>query len=58
MLPFGETFFGISTSPTNSHLGSVNILYLDFKVKIFYLDFSGQLSKIAFLDSFLFLLLY
>ena len=47
MLTFGETFFGISILPTNSHVRSVNILYVDFKVNIFYLDFSCQLSKIA-----------
>ncbi len=29
MLAFRETFFGISMSTMNSHVGSVNILYLD-----------------------------
>ena len=47
MLTFGETFFEISISPTNSHVRSVNILYVDFKDNIFYLDFLGQFLQIA-----------
>ena len=47
MLTFGETFFEISILPTNSHVRSVNILYVDFKDNIFYLDFLGQFLQIA-----------
>jgi hypothetical protein len=44
---FWGNIFRISMQPTNSNLGSVNILNVSPKVNIFYVDFAGQLSKIA-----------